>query len=570
MLKETGELNLKIFKSSSLALCDRLRRTIRGRINHVWLDENAEIFVSHNLRKWRKKQPITKRVILVGMIPHPPSVCAYSHVANYLAQESGAKIETYWLNSRKNKYAEVLYKSFGARSTLTWKHAEPYLADAEKFADTTWKELRTKNDILSICIDDLVVGDLIHDTYLRMEFLTEADITDRRLRNYIRDAWMMTRAFQAYFKKKQVQAFIPHDPGFLECSIPQRLALLSGIPIYMVPYAPLSLIRLDEEFREGNRKDHRNWPCKGRPHVRFRELFADLNPKMQEEARSKARKALRAYLDGEVNTRLIPSGHSAYAPASGKRLLRTTSKPKILILLHDMCDCPNAYRWMLFPDFTEWIHFLLQHAQQTEFEWYVKPHPHNSLHKKLDTVNRRLFEELQRIYPNIHFLHQGASNRQMIGEGLAAMFTVFGSAVAEFAYVGIPAVTAGDHAAIDYPFSFNARTKDEYRDLILFADRLQPRLTAKEIEEFYYMWNIRGFEHSSDTVSMIPDGLIHAPHRYTEEAKTVIFKKFVENDSLERDEKVENAIRQSLASHKSNVFLKAVFPPAHTPQKFKC
>jgi hypothetical protein len=178
---------------------------------------------------------------------------------------------------------------------------------------------------------------------------------------------------------------------------------------------------------------------------------------------------------------------SAYAPASTERITADAPEPRMLVMMHDFCDAAHVYQSMLFPDFEEWITFLLERAEQTPFRWYVKPHPNTAFRDRKDEINREVVAGLQRRFPKITFLDPKTSNAQLIAEGISAMFTVFGTAAHEFAYLGIPAVTAGDNPHTDYGFNFHPKTLAEYEALIRGADRLQIEMPKRDIEEFYYM-----------------------------------------------------------------------------------
>lgn len=136
---------------------------------------------------------------------------------------------------------------------------------------------------------------------------------------------------------------------------------------------------------------------------------------------------------------------------------------------------------MLFPDFWEWICFTLNKASITPFEWYVKTHPNSG------KDSGQLIGQLRQQFPGAIFIGSNTSNRQLIQEGIASVFSVYGSAGHEFPYLGVPTVMAGDNPHAAYEFAQTAKTISEYENFIKHADAIETKGSLDEIREFYYM-----------------------------------------------------------------------------------
>jgi hypothetical protein len=150
------------------------------------------------------------------------------------------------------------------------------------------------------------------------------------------------------------------------------------------------------------------------------------------------------------------------------------------------------YRRMLFPDFYEWVDFVLQKAANTDFDWYVKPHPNMLIYEKLGqggqkAGNQKIISALQEKYPKAHFLHPSVSNRQIMAEGIDALFTVHGTAGHEFGFIGVPVVNGGDNQHIAYSFNLHPRNLEEFEHYIANAGNLKLAISKDEIAEYVYM-----------------------------------------------------------------------------------
>ena len=55
--------------------------------------------------------------------------------------------------------------------------------------------------------------------------------------------------------------------------------------------------------------------------------------------------------------------------------LQGVNTKKILIATHCFFDSPHSYGNNLFPDFHDWLDFLGNMTEETDYDWYIKTHP---------------------------------------------------------------------------------------------------------------------------------------------------------------------------------------------------
>jgi hypothetical protein len=242
----------------------------------------------------------------------------------------------------------------------------------------------------------------------------------------------------------------------------------------------------------------------------------------------------------------LPS--TSFAP-SAQRVLDDGPEPKILVMMHNFVDAPHCYRRKLFPDFYEWIHFLLERAEQTPFRWYVKPHPYKAPRAAVNAANQRVVEELRQRYPKITFLPETASSHQILQDGVSAMFTVHGTAGHEFAYRGVPVVNCGDNPHINYPFNIHVDTREAYEDCIRQADRLQAPLDRESIEEFFYMHYFYLAERLGSPVNPIDERLLTGSDWLARVSQTTILNDFVDGATVERERGLREYFDRFFASN---------------------
>lgn len=450
------------------------------------VDAVGRRFIKFAEKQWpRDPAADPDKVFLVGLVPWQEAIYDCAYVANHLARRSGAVIETYHFVGPRTRPLERVYESFGVRLGLTLSASPEDEARAEQLSRQAFQKLRTKQDVMEIRIDHVTLGDLIYDSYLRHFCVATVDIADDRLRHLIREAFLIYYATRDYLQRKKVIGMVTDDYSYLNVGIPTRLLALAGVPIYRIVFGEhFYVFQLEYACA-----DH-NVPCL--PYYRFRDMFREMPAADQDVARARGRALLEERLSGKLDQKTLQTT-TAYGTATG-RVLEETGRPRILIMLHDFIDAPHSYRWLLFPDFFEWICFLLEKAQETPFDWYVKAHPSSGEKSRTEIyrVNCAILDKLKAMYPKIRFLDPTTSNRQIIADGVNAMFTVHGTGAHEFAYMGIPVVNAGDNPHIQYDFNIHATSREEYAAYIAQADRLQVEVDKAHVEELCYMYYLHG------------------------------------------------------------------------------
>ena len=524
------------------------------------MDPAINRLIAFNRRKWVQDHATDDRsVVLVGLYHWTESIFCYSYAANHLAQATRASIRSFlFIGSRSRGNLEEIYGSFGARFDLGMGDAIGQRQKAETIAEQIFRGLKTKRDVVNISLDGVPLGDHIYDFYLRQYALATVDLRDERLRQTILEAVLIFLASKEYLATHRVTALLPDHLLYLNCGILTRLASEANIPIYQMIFGPefyLNPIEFEDAGADGK------YHSLGRPYPKYRELFSQLTPTEQQQARGCARQNISARLAGKVDGNIMP-GISAYRESAPEPILLDSGIPRVLVLLHDFCDAPHVYRKMLFADFYEWIYFLLERAEKTPFAWYVKPHPDfdEPSRRAINAANQRVFDELRERFPQITFLSSSASNRQIIDEGIASMFTVHGTAAHEFAYLGVPVVNAGDNPHINYSFNFHPRSIEEYGAYIERAGHLEIAIDKAEIEECIYMNYFYFAQKYRFPANPLPGPLVSSPDYLQRCLKPAIFDAFMAGVTAENDQKIAGCFRQFLAQLEAQRASAAVLP----------
>lgn len=494
----------------------------------------ARRFMSFARQRW-PHPPSADRdsVVLVGLFPSNPSIFCYAYTVNALAEKFGSRIESYQFIGRVDPHLRRLYESFGARFALNLDAVVPMDDRIQAEADGIMAGLTGKWNVMQIAVDGVLIGDQIYDSYLRFYAEPTVRIDDPRLRSLVVQALRIFYATREYLARTKVSAFITDDFSYINSGIITRLMFLAEVPTYIVCFGdPFWLLKLD---MNPSGAGHQYPPPVGFPYYAYRQLFAELPEEEKTSAMTRARCLIEERLAGKFCPHVRM--HDTTYALSSERVLQDGPEPRILIMMHDFVDSPHGYRYMHFPDFYEWITFLLDRAEKTPFRWYVKPHPcmADPSRSALSLANDRVVAELQERYPTINFLPPGTSNLQILNDGVKAMFTVHGTSGHEYAYRGVPVVNCGDNPHIAYDFNINPKNLEEYEACIFGADRLQVKVEQRDIEEFIYMHYLYLKERLGSPVNPIDERLFRRADWPEHLSRPAIFDELIDAVTPERE-----------------------------------
>lgn len=458
------------------------RRATPGAASDMGFRKVADLFS----KIWPESQKRDGReVFLISFYSYPASVIANAYVTNAAARRTGARIAFYDFEKIRCERTQTIYEAFGARCELDWKDREAFRTVAEAAADRLMQGVSSKEDVLGLVYETIFIGDLVYDTYLRKFSKATIDITDPRLRDIVAEAICNYHAFRQYLSKNKVVGMIIDHHYYVSGGVMARVAHEEGIPIIHYGFTdPFYLYRVPTITTHNGSKSPARHDSE-----RFPVLLDGLSEQERAKAREIGRAKLEEYLSGRGNYLIY--GHIApFSEHNGDRLMPDTGRPRILVMLQEFCDAPNCLGKLLFPDFYEWIMYLLKKAEQTAFDWVIKPHACLQIRERtgMNEENARVVAEIRRKFPRFQVLDPSASNRQILQEGISAMFTVRGSGAYEMAYLGVPVVTAGKAFYSSYNFTHDAKTLEQFDHLIANADKLECPAKKDEVAEFYYVF----------------------------------------------------------------------------------
>jgi len=338
--------------------------------------------------------------------------------------------------------------------------------------------LETRADLVGLTLDDVPVGDLIHDTYLRYKPAPFVDLRDEMLIQVIGKALLILARSAEYLRAHAPSLLLTTYTTYIEHGILVRLALRRGVRVFAVGAVDPFLREVELDF-----------PNHGKDHTKYRRLFQQLAPDEQRSARAAALRILQERFAGKIDPAIGYMKASSFGPVTEEDRRwreRFVSEPrhKVLVGLHCFFDSPHIYRDMLFADFHAWAEFVLERtAKLGNTRVYVKPHP-NGLPGN-DAIVRGLLAR----HPHAVEIPARLSNRVIAESGFAAILTVYGTIGHEMSFHGVPVINAGDNPHAEYEFCLTPRSTEELAGHLAAIDQGRMAHTAdrEEIAEFYFM-----------------------------------------------------------------------------------
>lgn len=439
------------------------------RIVHLWYrlfnDNNEKQFIKHNIEVFSSLKINSEKKILVEFTPLQHCVLSWSYIANILASQKNASIYTYGPVEKIPSLSLMkIYKSFNVQGYISEKISKEEYKEVYKDAINIYHTLNNKKQLQQLKYKKYGIGQDVYETYLINGHPT-VDLNDQKLFNFLLQAMIKVHYWDRYFGTNDVSAVIVSHDCYLG-NIIRRVANKYNVDVYQVTTS--WGVKLFEGYNSGTNFKY------------YHKLYEQLSPQKQNSIKEWAKKQLARRFSGEVGVDMSYSHKSSFGPVSDIKVLKKTNNIKVLICTHCFFDNPYAYGTnILFTDFYEWLVFLGEMSNKTEYDWYLKCHPDYRPGTK---------ETLQRIismYPKIKMLPETVPHQQLIEEGIRYVFTVYGTVGCEYPLLGAQVINAGNNPHIAYDFNWHPKTIKEYENMILNLPNIRKKINIEDVYEFY-------------------------------------------------------------------------------------
>ena len=303
-----------------------------------------------------------------------------------------------------------------------------------------------KEQLISYEIDNILVGDLIYDTYLKNLRKPTVDMEDPYLSYLIGEAKELIKRYNHIISECKPDAIFISHAVYLVFGILTRVALSRGKRVFVFG---------NSRGRQVLKLKH-NHPFQTPEYDRYPDYYNAMNDKTQ--LRQSAIRQLESRFKGNIDNATQYMRKSAYSDTSEIYDLEEFGGTKcILIMAHSFLDSPHLYGRLLFPDFWTWIEETINIAKERGYQIFIKPHPNGLMGED------EIVDSLYSRFPFITIIDKQTPNNALINAQFDLCVTVYGTVAHEFSYNGTPVLCAGDNPHKCYSFAHTSQTTNDYK-----------------------------------------------------------------------------------------------------------
>ncbi len=459
--------------------------------NRIILDSNEIKFINHNIKLWSKNKDIkSNKVILVDLFNWNPFICFWSYLVNFLSSKFKAEIKFFYFNLYQTKGSEFsiyinklkkIYNSFNVKEGIS-EYNFKYTNSENKIYLKKYNQFKKIDQIINFKRNNILLGDLIWDTYLRINHKPTVTRKDDSLKKIFFRANKIYDEVNKYFNLNKVMCVIPSHTYYISYGIICRIAAKRKVPIIKL-FAKnfgnnqFHLIKLKKSRKSQNITEEY-------PFFEFRKTFKKLSNKKKIIGLKKGKEILKQRTSGEFDKTVPYMKLSSFNNLRSNNKILKSKKPKIFLFPHCYIDAPHRYRSILFNDFYNQMKFFLDISKKLKkFQWYYKPHP-NEL-----KWGRNIHSSILKDYPNVTRLNKDFSHRSVISSKPELIITNHGTIAHEYAAFKVPVLCTGDNPHINYSFCIHGKSLKNLKDILFNLKREKSKINfdKKGIYEYLFM-----------------------------------------------------------------------------------
>ena len=448
-------------------------------------------YINHNNHIFKKKEH-NNQIFLVEFNGWQGIQIALSYLANVFSRKNKCKIvafDSYSLfHDNKNNFLNKIkwnigklfkiknfgvYSSFGVTDFIKPKYDSSIEKSSLKKVEKFFKKKKNLKDLENFRIENIWIGDLIYDSYLKKFSTHTIDLDSKKFKLFFFECLCNFHFWSKYFKKNNIKGIaVGHS------------VYVSGIPLRIADYYNISNFSFEgSNFVNGTgRTSFKKRENHSGGHFRYyRKLFKKFNRSQAKKNIALGQKYLKELIQGK---KIYYYLEKTAFPKKNYNInyFKKSKKIKVVIFSHVFSDSPHVFGNHFFPDFNEWFKFLEKIVQQTNYDWYLKPHPQE------DKMTKKIVRLFIKNNPSIKLLPKNLSNSYIARKKIDFALTVYGTIGSELPGYGIKLINASkNNPTFGYNFCINPKNFNEYKKTLLNLKKINFKINKKDLFEFHYM-----------------------------------------------------------------------------------
>lgn len=450
-------------------------------------------FNLHNKKLFRKNESKREKFFLIEFNGWQAIHIIFSYLVNYFKNERNCNIIAYecydllnrldppWYKKYLWKIGSIFYlktfkifKFFGTDKFIKPIYNKEIDLKAEKITTNFLKKKPVLKDLENFKINNVWIGDLIYDSYLKKYSLATIDIKSNNFIKFFNDSIRLNLFWENFFNKNKVEAICGCHSVYLT-GIPLRIANSKNINCFYITPVNLGLVNLTDSISYKNKINGSDIQFKY-----YKQTFNKLPKKLKQLYKIEGKKIINDFISGKTKHYYLKK--SLYKKKITKITKPKKSRIKVVIFMHDILDSPHVYGNHFFPDFKEWFNFLNNIIQKTDYDWYVKEHPSSSNETKKE-INKLIYRNKQ-----LKKINKSIPNNNLVKIGIKFVLTVYGSVSAELPIYGINVINASkNNPHFNYKFCINPQNLNEYKNILLNLKKFKHKIKLDDLYLYHFM-----------------------------------------------------------------------------------
>ena len=452
-------------------LCLTLKKYINIFFKYPLYIKTTNVFCKRLLALFNDKQneDLNKRnEVLVELNDLSLSHLSIAYLSNYFAKKHQAKIKLYSAFKFNNLFSKYLwsfffnfsiyyfniYKSFNAKDYIQFNVNPKISIRSEIEFRKIIKKIKNKKDILDIKIKNVIIGDIIYDSYLRKYALSTIDLNKKNFQIFLHDVIQNFFFWDDYLKKNNVKVILTSHFSYVH-SLNARIATsLYGINCYIAHISYIKKISPSNHFKFNKKK-----------FLKFMKSDKNYRKKIIYRTKKYISYIKKTY---NFNEKILSS-------------CLNSKKVNILIAAHSFDDAPHNFGKFMFVDCYDWIKEHGDFSQNKNFNWYIKGHPNDRINN-LETIKLfcKKYKNFNYVDPNMSF--RNIFNKYKINLAL----TVYGSIGPELALFNIPTISCcKTHFWGEFNFIKNFDNKKKYFTYLSKFKVIKKNINQKDVFNYF-------------------------------------------------------------------------------------
>lgn len=342
--------------------------------------------------------------------------------------------------------------------TLSWRQS----FRRNRLARVTLRTVRTREEVERLRIEDVFVGDLIYDRVLRKHYLVTLDLRSPEFERAVQEVVHLLVFWRDYIASHDVRSIIVSHEAYLK-GVVARAGLARGIPVFRAGH---NVVRLVGPVTENLHFSH------------VRSTISTVRPELIEHHRDGARRHVQALRQAGPSE---PAQHATGVPPAQASASTEPPRFAVAVLPHCFWDAPHVLGRHLFPDYWQWLQFIGDESRDLRHHrWYIKRHPDGT------EVDDEALSEFVRQFPHFSLIGPEPRPAQLVAMGVRCVITVYGSAGAEYAALGVPTLFAGSrYPGHDFGIGVPSVTREQFRQHLRRLPALRHHVGERSLEDYF-------------------------------------------------------------------------------------